>query len=188
VLAPTPAAAPEPRDALDNDLGWTLGVVFRAYVKTANALFGDLPGGPRGYQVLSAAAQELPEGQGSLAQRLGIDKTVMTYLVDDLEKASLVQRRPDPADRRNKHIVATDLGRTTWQETQLRLDHAEERILAPLDPADREVFRELLRKLAARAQSLDPVADSCQIVTDIAPDDAAGTPPRRRAARSRRTR
>jgi DNA-binding MarR family transcriptional regulator len=179
------AAGPEPPDALDTDLGWTLGVVFRAYVKSANALFRDLPGGPRGYQVLAAAAEELPGGQGALAQRLGIDRTVMTYLVDDLEKAGLVQRRPDSADRRNKRIVATERGRTTWQATQVRLDHAEEHILAPLDPADRAVFRELLQRLAIRAQSLDPVADACQIVTDIAPEDAAvHTPSRpRRAAR-----
>ncbi|MEU8269192.1 MarR family winged helix-turn-helix transcriptional regulator [Sphaerisporangium sp. NPDC049002] len=185
VRAPVPAAVPAPPDALDTDLGWTLGVVFRAYVKFANAVFRDLPGGPRGYQVLAAAAQELPGGQGALAQRLGIDKTVMTYLVDDLENAGLVQRRPDPADRRNKRIVATERGRTTWEATQVGLDHAEEHILSPLDPADRVEFRELLRRLAVRAQSLDPVADTCQIVTDLATGEpAAPTPPRpRRAAR-----
>jgi DNA-binding MarR family transcriptional regulator len=184
VRAPTPTAGPEPLDALNTDLGWTLGVVFRAYVKSANTLLRDLPGGPRGYQVLAAAAQELPGGQGALAQRLGIDKAVMTHLVDDLENAGLVQRRPDLTDRRNKRIVATERGRTTWQATQVRLDHAEERILAPLDPADRAVFRELLQRLAARAQSLDPVADTCQIVTDIAPEDPAAhtaTRPRRAA-------
>ncbi|GAA3793529.1 hypothetical protein GCM10022226_11070 [Sphaerisporangium flaviroseum] len=171
VHAPTPASGPEPPDALGADLGWTLGVVFRAYVRSADVLFHDLPGGPRGYQVLAAATQQPPGAQGALAQRLGIDKAVMTYLVDDLENAGLVQRRPDPADRRNKRIVATERGRTTWQATQVRLDHAEEHILAALDPADRAVFRELLRRLAARAQSLDPVTDTCQIVTDIAPQD-----------------
>jgi DNA-binding MarR family transcriptional regulator len=168
----TPPAerAPTPPDALGADLGWTLGVVFRAYVRSADALFHDLPGGPRGYQVLAAATQEPPGAQGALAQRLGIDKAVMTYLVDDLENAGLVQRRPDPADRRNKRIVATERGRTTWQAIQVRLEHAEEHILGALDPADREVFRALLRRLAARAQSLDPVAGTCQIVTDLAPE------------------
>ncbi|GII81942.1 hypothetical protein Sru01_69240 [Sphaerisporangium rufum] len=177
-MAEITVAAGGPPDALDADLGWALGVVFRAYVKSANALFHDLPGGPRGYQVLAAAAQETPGRQGALAQRLGIDKTVMTYLVDDLEAAGLVQRRPDPADRRHKRIVATDLGRATWRRTQDLLDHAEEHILAPLDPADRTTFRDLLRRLAARAQSLDPVADTCQIVTDLAPDDPAPRRPR----------
>ncbi|WP_440100852.1 MarR family winged helix-turn-helix transcriptional regulator [Streptosporangium sp. H16] len=177
----TPRSGAETPDALDTDLGWTLGVVFRSYVRTANALVSHLPGGPRGYQVLVAAVQGLPGGQGALAQRLGVDKTVMTYLLDDLEKAGLVERRPDPADRRNKRVVATEQGRATWTDTQSRLEHAEEHVLAPLDPADRSVFRELLRKLAVRANSLDPVHSACRIVEELDPD---GAPPKpRRSAR-----
>src|SRR5690242_17275518 len=97
--------------ALDGDLGWTLGVVFRAYVKATNVVVGDLPGGHRGYQVLAAATRDQPESQSALCQRLGIDKTVMTYLLDDLERADLVVRRPAPTDRRTRHVVATETGR-----------------------------------------------------------------------------
>ncbi|MER6828677.1 MarR family winged helix-turn-helix transcriptional regulator [Streptosporangium sp. NPDC000563] len=181
--APRPTSA-ETQDALDSDLGWTLGVVFRAYVRTANALVSHLPGGPRGYQVLAAAAQGLPGGQGALAQRLGVDKTVMTYLLDDLEKAGLVERRPDPADRRNKRVVATERGRAAWVDTQTRLEHAEDHVLEPLDPADRSVFRELLRRLAARADSLDPEHNTCRLVEELAPESvpsasAAPAKPRR---------
>ena len=35
----------------------------------------------------------------------------MTYLLDDLEKAGLIERRPDPADRRARRIAATASGR-----------------------------------------------------------------------------
>ena len=178
-------ADPAAGGALDTDLGWTLGVVFRAYVKAANTLFRDLPGGPRGYQVLAAAIEESPGGQGALAQRLGIDKAVMTYLVDDLEEAGLVRRRADPADRRNKRIAATERGRATWEATKVRIDHAEEHILATLDPGDRAVFRDLLRRLAVRAQSMDPVADTCQIVAELGPDETGSraAPRPRHAAR-----
>jgi DNA-binding MarR family transcriptional regulator len=166
---PALAATSPPPDVLDTDLGWTLGVVFRAYVRTANALVSHLPGGPRGYQVLAAAAQELPGSQGSLAARLGIDRTVMTYLVDDLEKAGLVERRPDPADRRNKRVVATERGRDAWAQMQTRLEHAEDHVLAPLDTADRSQFRELLQRLAVRANTLDPVGSACQLVNELDP-------------------
>jgi hypothetical protein len=37
-------------DALADDLGWGLGMIFRAYVRAAHAAVADLPGGPRGYQ------------------------------------------------------------------------------------------------------------------------------------------
>ncbi|HEV7656879.1 MAG TPA: MarR family transcriptional regulator [Mycobacteriales bacterium] len=152
---------------LDDDLGWSLGVVFRTYVRTAEALVSELPGGPRGFQVLAAAAQELPVAQGVLAQRLGIDRTVMTYLVDDLEAAGLVARRPVPDDRRNKQIVATEAGRARWEQLRTRLARAEDHVLAPLTGQDRDRFRTLLRTLALRAQELDPVTDACAMVEDL---------------------
>ena len=71
-----------------------LALVFRAYVMAAHDAVADLPGGPRGYQVLSAATQGAVGSQLSLAQHLGIDRTVMTYLLDDLEAANLIERRP----------------------------------------------------------------------------------------------
>src|ERR1700733_9601695 len=97
--------------ALSDDLGWALGVVFRSYAKAANAAFGDVPGGPRGYQVLRASARSDPRSQLELASHLGVDRTVMTYLLDDLEGAGLIRRHPDPADRRARRIVATTAGR-----------------------------------------------------------------------------
>src|SRR5262249_494845 len=90
-----PSGAP-----VESDLGWALGVVFRRYAKAATAALDDVPGGPRGYQVLATTNSEGPKRQLDLAAQLGVDRTVMTYLLDDLEKAGLVQRRPDPADRR----------------------------------------------------------------------------------------
>src|SRR5258708_7137666 len=95
--------------ALAGDLGWGLGVALRAYVTAAHTAVADLPGGPRGYQILSAAAQGVVSSQLALAQHLGVDRTVMTYLIDDLEAAKLIERRPDPADRRARRIVATQL-------------------------------------------------------------------------------
>src|SRR4030088_1910784 len=73
--------------ALAEDLGWGLGVVLRAYATAAHAAVADLPGGPRGYQVLSAAAQGAVGSQLALAQHLGVDRPVMNYLLDDVEAA-----------------------------------------------------------------------------------------------------
>src|SRR5256885_10817557 len=118
--------------ALDEDLGFTLGLIFRAYFKAADAVVSDIPGGPRGYQVIVAAIQHQADSQGALAQRLGVDRTVMTYLIDDLEKAGLVERRADPLDRRSRHIVATTQGQQLWAATEKRLPQVEDHMLAPL--------------------------------------------------------
>jgi DNA-binding MarR family transcriptional regulator len=177
--------------ALDQDLGFTLGVIFRAYLKAANAVLCDIPGGPRGYQILVAAIQHQADGQGALAQRLGVDRTVMTYLIDDLEAAGLVERRPDPLDRRSRHIVATSQGQQLWADTEQRLQQVEDHVLAPLSLPERATFRAMLQRLAARANALDPVDGPCEVVTDV--DAALGAEEpvtqapdgRRRSARHR---
>jgi DNA-binding MarR family transcriptional regulator len=132
-----------------------LGVVLRAYAKAAFTAVADLPGGPRGYQILSAAAQGAVSSQLALAQHLGVDRTVMTYLLDDLEAARLIERRPDPADRRARRIVATQLGTELLGTLNDRLRAAEADLLAPLNPEARETFRAQVRSLAIRAEALD---------------------------------
>ena len=110
--------------SVEADLGWALGVVFRRYAKTAAESLADVPGGPRGYQVLATSVNEGPKRQLDLAAQLGVDRTVMTYLLDDLEKAGLVQRQADPRDRRARLIVPTEQGMETLCDLERRLSPA----------------------------------------------------------------
>jgi DNA-binding MarR family transcriptional regulator len=153
--------------ALADDLGWGLGVMFRAYVTAADAAVAEIPGGPRGYQVLAAAARTDVGSQLALAQHLGIDRTVMTYLLDDLEAAGLIERHPDPADRRARRIVATAHGATMLTELDDRLRDVEARVLDPLDVEERKTFRDQLRRLATRIDTLDPVDDPCALAARV---------------------
>ena len=156
---------------LADDLGWGLAVVFRAYVKAADAVTDavtdGVPGGHRGYQVLCAALRDEPGSQAAMAQRLGIDRTVMTYLLDDLEGAGLVERRPDPADRRSRRVAATPHGCEVLEDLDARFARAEQHLLAGLEPGDQAAFRKLLAVLAARVNDLDPIATPCDAVTEI---------------------
>jgi MarR family transcriptional regulator, transcriptional regulator for hemolysin len=95
---------------------------------------------------------------------VGVDRTVMTYLLDSLAEAGLVERRPDPADRRARRIVATAHGRALLDKLGERLREAEDQVLAGLDEAeDRQVFRILLQRLSLHAATaLDSAsADPC---------------------------
>jgi DNA-binding MarR family transcriptional regulator len=171
-------------DALADDLGWGLGMIFRAYVKAAHAAVADLPGGPRGYQVLSAAAQGSVASQLALAQHLGVDRTVMTYLLDDLEAARLIERRPDPADRRARRIVATERGNELLSILDDRLRAAEANLLAPLGNERRDAFRAQVRMLATQLDAVDPPDSPCELANEV---DAEIPVPRQGAqpARSR---
>jgi DNA-binding MarR family transcriptional regulator len=158
-------------DALADDLGWGLGMIFRAYVKAAHAAVADLPGGPRGYQVLSAAAQGTFASQLALAQHLGVDRTVMTYLLDDLEAAGLIERRPDPADRRARRIVATEQGNELLTSLNDRLRGAEDHLLAPLGTTETgDGFRAQVRVLATQLDALDPPASPCDLADEVDAD------------------
>jgi DNA-binding MarR family transcriptional regulator len=144
-----------------------LGVVFRAYARASEHALHDLPGGPRGYQVLTAAVGEPPHNQGAIAEELGMDRTVLTYLIDDLERLELVIRQPDPADRRSRLVVATAQGRAAWQQRHDALRHVEAHLLSPLSPAETTTFLTLLQQLTCRAQALDPLSNLCEVAQQV---------------------
>jgi DNA-binding MarR family transcriptional regulator len=176
--SPAPGLGGQSADGctLSNDLGWALGVLSRCYLKAVAATFADVPGGPRGYQVLAAAARDEHGSQLALAHHLGVDRTVMTYLLDSLAEAGLIERQPDPADRRARRIVATTRGRALLDGLGERLRAAEDQMLAGLDnDADRQAFRALLRRLAMHAATaLDSAApDTCS--AEPAPAALRGT-------------
>jgi len=73
----------------------------------------------------------------------------MTDRLDRLERAGLVERRPDPRDRRGKLIALTEAGRRVIDETIGRHIANEERLLATLTQAEQETLDALLKKLIA---------------------------------------
>jgi DNA-binding MarR family transcriptional regulator len=149
---------------VESDLGWTLGAVMRTYLRATGSALADVPGGPRGYQVLTACVREEPPTQLVLARRLGLDRTVMTHLLDDLEAAGLVERRPDPVDRRARRIVSTEAGTARLDELDRRLAEVEDVVLAPLDAAERRTLRALLHKTAVAGC---PPADACTVAREM---------------------
>jgi DNA-binding MarR family transcriptional regulator len=81
-----------------------------------------------------------------LAQKLRCEPSNVTGIVDRLESRGLVERRPDPGDRRVKLAAATDEGRRVAGSLRDSLDFAREP-LAGLSAAEREVLRDLLRRM-----------------------------------------
>ncbi len=169
---------------LDQDLGWLLGQVQHGYLAAAIAALGDLPGGLKGLYVLGTAAEGDARNQIELARRFGIDRTVMVRLVDELERAGLAERHPDPADRRARIITATERGVSTHGTVQERLDRVADHVLAPLSPAERATFTDFLRRVATHLISIDPTHGeaACNAVRDqfLSQEpraDDAGCPP-----------
>lgn len=135
---------------LESDFGWLLSQVFNAYLCAAKTVTADFPGVYRGYLALSAAAHRSARNQIEMSRQLGCDRTVMVYLIDDLVKQGLVERRPDPADRRNRLIVPTEEGLRRLAEVNKALRDVEHDLLAALDPEEQETLRTMLKRVLAR--------------------------------------
>ncbi|MFJ8142922.1 MarR family winged helix-turn-helix transcriptional regulator [Streptomyces sp. NPDC096013] len=139
--------------ALDTDLGWAIRMVSTAFRRVATASVADLPGGARGYLVLVAlAGGGKPPSQLALAKEVNLDRTVMSYLLDDLEAHGLVTRTPDPRDRRARQVVITETGHELLTQVRHSLDAAEARLLTDLDDHEAEQLRTLLARVAQTAQ------------------------------------
>src|SRR5690606_27616383 len=136
-------------------MGWALGTLLRAYRDRVDPALGGIPHGARGYQTLCEVARCEQPTQLALANRPGIDRTVMPYLIDDLVAAGLVERRPNPADRRQRRIVATPKGHEAVATLCHRVAEAENAILGALHERDRAAFRRLLTRAASGIPEAD---------------------------------
>lgn len=102
----------------------------------------------RSYSVLSLACDGTNPTQRDLANFLSLDPSQIVPLVDDLEKRGLVNRIPDPADRRSKVIIATDAGQELYAKARQVTALSENATLDALSPSEREQLRELLTRVA----------------------------------------
>ncbi|MEV6810641.1 MarR family transcriptional regulator [Micromonospora sp. NPDC051296] len=81
-----------------------------------------------------------------LAGQLRCDRSNVTALVDKLEQAGLVERRVDPADRRQKTLLVTEAGRRMREQVHRVL--SDSRLLAGLTIEELTTLRELVWKVS----------------------------------------
>ena len=134
------------------DLGWSIAMVGRGYAQLVEPVFGGFPRGARGYQLLHTVIHKEIRSQLALAEYLGLDPTVIPYVIDDLVTAGYVERTNDPADRRVRKIVATPEGRRLFASLSSAVREAEAAFLADLAPEAQRAFRSGLSALARRSR------------------------------------
>jgi DNA-binding MarR family transcriptional regulator len=76
-----------------------------------------------------------------------IDRTTMVDLVDDLEKAGLVERKEHPTDRRSHSIFLTRKCRESLSSIEKLCQQAEDQFLDCLTDKERKDLIQILRKL-----------------------------------------
>jgi DNA-binding MarR family transcriptional regulator len=84
-----------------------------------------------------------------LSDHLRIAPRSTTEVVDALQERGLVERRPDPADRRATLVALTEKGRSVGEAIRVARSAEGERFFDSLDDADRAELARILRQLRA---------------------------------------
>ncbi|MEV5962871.1 MarR family winged helix-turn-helix transcriptional regulator [Kribbella sp. NPDC051952] len=100
------------------------------------------------YHVLASLADDGEGAQATLADRIGLDRSDLVTLLDELEELKYVERRVDAADRRRKIVAITPVGEKQLLAMDQLIAAAETELLEPLTPAEQETLLGLLRRLA----------------------------------------
>ena len=133
--------------ALATGIRGSVGTLLRqVYARfTADAIRNDPRS--RDFVVLDTLADQDADSQRDLAERLGINRTIMVRLIDRLEESGYVQRTRNPANRRSYVLSITDAGRKALDEMRHLVSDRDARITAALSRRERKRLDELLRGL-----------------------------------------
>lgn len=86
------------------------------------------------------------DSAGQLAKACGITPGSMTAAIDRLEALELVERSPDPTDRRGVLVSLTAKGVEIAERLRVSYAEVEAEILSPLNAAERKELTMLLRR------------------------------------------
>jgi DNA-binding MarR family transcriptional regulator len=122
------------------------------HTRTAEVL-GSLGLTPALFALLNVVGAREGAIQQELGSALGIDRSTMVSLIDQLEGAGLATRRPSATDRRAREIALTSKGRRLLQRARGLIAQVEDEVLAGLTAEERDELLTLLRRALVSAPS-----------------------------------
>ena len=96
--------------------------------------------------------------QQELSAALRVDRGDMVRLLDDLEARGLVERTPDPADRRRHAVRLTAHGRALLRKLHGVSERFTSQFFAALTERERAQLERLLTKLWRATERADPAS------------------------------
>ncbi|MFE2561457.1 MarR family winged helix-turn-helix transcriptional regulator [Streptomyces sp. NBC_00090] len=143
----TPADDQASGSRLHSDLHWLFARLKQGLATAETSAVREHGLSLWGYTVLMAIVDAPTRSQLALAQAVSVDKSKLVLVLDELEAAGLVRRRPDPADRRARIVEATDTGRRVLDAARDDVRAIEDSLLSDLDPSAQQALRTLLGRL-----------------------------------------
>jgi DNA-binding MarR family transcriptional regulator len=106
-------------------------------------------------------APEHRSSPGELAANAELSSGAMTNRLDQLERAGLVRRLPDPHDRRSIQVEATEKGLETWRAAFAVQAEKEKLIASALNGEEKGDLNALLRRMMIACDKLHPGMPGC---------------------------
>ena len=125
---------------------WLLNQTAAQANRLLNGNFGQ-PGVRTRYAVLAGLEEFGPISQAGLGRQLGIDRSDIVAILNDLEQKGLALRAPDEKDRRRNAIRITQAGTTSLHAMDAQVSTVQDALLAPLSQDERAQLNELLQRL-----------------------------------------
>ncbi|SIM77187.1 MarR family winged helix-turn-helix transcriptional regulator [Micromonospora cremea] len=123
---------------------WAVAGRLRRQARESLAPWDVTPSQSRALGVLARHGELRP---GTIAEHLRIAPRSATEVVDDLQARGLVERRPDPADRRATLVALTEEGNRVSAAIRAARRAEADRFFGHLDDADRDQLARILRTL-----------------------------------------
>ena len=108
---------------------------------------------PRVFSALSLAVQFPHISQSKLARKLGIERSGLVAIVDELEGLGYLSRATVPGDRRVQALVPTEKGCRAYAEAVATVRAHEKALLADLTAAEQQTLIRLLRKIRSKGET-----------------------------------
>lgn len=113
--------------------------------------------------------------QGGLAEILEVEPITLARMVDRLEAAGFVERRPDPSDRRVKRLHLLEPAAPVLEVMRSLGAATREEALAGISAADRERMTDLLSVMKTNLLGLETPCDpAAEEEVEVGPDAEAG--------------
>ena len=110
------------------------------------------------WQVLAHLSRHEGINQSGLAEILEIENITLGRLIDRMEEAGWVERRPDPGDRRARLLYTTAKVAPMMERMHALAEETREEALAGLPPHEREALMDQLTRVRANLSERGPAA------------------------------